>query len=106
MPIHGLMTLRRHVFLVPTPYSYPTTIVSTYPIGLSTPMKYPVPQYKPSVATTTFPHYVFLVNYEGYTTTPSRHGNNLARTTNNLACYVMLLCHSIKTTHFISLVNR
>jgi hypothetical protein len=61
--------------------------VSTYPIGLSALVKYPMAQYKLGVATTTSPHYVFVVNYEGYTITPSRYGSDFAKTTNNIACY-------------------
>jgi hypothetical protein len=43
------------------------------------------------VATTTSPPYVFVVNYEGYTTTPSRYGNNLAKIANNFFCYDVLV---------------
>jgi hypothetical protein len=39
-------------------------------------MKYPVPQYKPSVDTTSSPHYVFLVNYEAI----QQHHQDMATT--------------------------
>jgi hypothetical protein len=63
-------------------------------------VKYPVRQYKPGVATTTSSHYVFVVNYEGYTTTPSRYGSDLARTTNNLACYDDVVMSHYKDNSF------
>jgi hypothetical protein len=72
---------------VPTPSSYPSAAVSTYPAGTSAPVKYPVPQYKPGVATATSPHSASAVSYEGYTTTPSGYGSNPAGTASNPAGY-------------------
>jgi hypothetical protein len=50
-------------------------------------VKYPVPQYKPGVATATSPHSASATSYEGYTTTPSGYGSNPAGTASNPAGY-------------------
>jgi hypothetical protein len=55
---------------VPTPFSYPFVVVSTYPAGLFAPVKYPVPQYKPGVVIVISPHSTSVISYEGYTITP------------------------------------
>jgi hypothetical protein len=70
----------------PTASSYPSAAVSAYPAGSSAPVKYPVPQYKPGVATGNAPHSASAVSYEGYTT-PSGYGSNPVGTASNTSGY-------------------
>jgi hypothetical protein len=70
----------------PTASSYPSAAVSAYPAGSSAPVKYPVPQYKPGVATGNAPHSASAVGYEGYTT-PSGYGSNPVGTASNTSGY-------------------
>ncbi|KAH9567738.1 hypothetical protein CY35_03G040700 [Sphagnum magellanicum] len=67
--------------------SYPSTAVSAYPAGGSAPLKYSVPQYKPSVATGNDPHSASAISYESYTTTPSGYGSSSAGTASNHSGY-------------------
>jgi len=67
--------------------SYPSTAVSAYPAGGSAPLKYSVPQYKPSVATGNAPHSASAISYESYTTTPSGYGSSSAGTASNHSGY-------------------